>query len=46
VLIQTGGGDDAARPLAVGELDRRKGGVFGGGVEIMWLLNAFAMAKY
>jgi hypothetical protein len=24
VLIQTGGVDDAARPLAVGELDRRK----------------------
>jgi hypothetical protein len=36
VLIQIGGVvDDAARPLAVGELDRREGGVFAGGVEIM-----------
>ena len=38
--------DGAARPLAVGELDRRKGGVFGvrGGNHVR-LLNALAMAK-
>ncbi len=47
VLIHTGGvGDGAARPLAVGELDRREGGVFGvrGGNHVR-LLNALAMAK-